>query len=116
MQIKNYTPHAVTVFDEDGDPLVTYAPSGLARAQQNAVTVGEIDLGNGVVPVKKMTFGAVEGLPEMADDDEYFIVSSITAQATKATNHPLADRLLVVADPVRNADGNIVGCRSFSRV
>lgn len=114
MKIKNYTPHAVTIFDEDGDPLVTFAPVGLARAKQNAVTVGEIDLGNGVVPVKKMTFGAVEGLPETCDYDERFIVSAITAQAAKETHHPIADKLLVVADPVRNSDGQIIGCRSFS--
>lgn len=114
MKIKNYTPHAVTIFDEDGDPIVTFAPVGLARAKQNAVTVGEIDLGNGVVPVKKMTFGAVEGLPETCDYDERFIVSAITAQAAKETHHPTADKLLVVADPVRNSDGQIIGCRSFS--
>ena len=114
MKIKNLTPHAVTVFDDDGDPLVTFMPAGLVRAKQNAVTVGEIDLGNGVVPVKKMTFGAVEGLPETCDDDERFIVSAITAQAAKETHHPIADKLLVVADPVRNADGQIIGCRSFS--
>ena len=114
MKIKNLTPHAVTVFDDDGDPLVTFMPAGLARAKQNAVTVGDINLGNGVVPVKKMTYGAVEGLPETCADDERFIVSAITAQAAKETHHPIADKLLVVADPVRNADGQIVGCRSFS--
>lgn len=114
MKIKNYTPHAVTIFDEDGDPLVTFAPVGLARAKQNAVTVGEIDLLTGSVPVKKMTFGAVEGLPETCDYDERFIVSAITAQAAKETHHPIADKLLVVADPVRNSDGQIIGCRSFS--
>ena len=114
MKIHNYTPHAVTLFDEDGDPLVTFAPVGLSRAKQNAVTVCEIDLGNGVAPVKKMTFGAVEGLPETCANDERFIVSAITAQAAKETRHPIADKLLVVADPVRNADGQIIGCRSFS--
>ena len=114
MKIRNYTPHAVTVLDEDGDPLVTFAPAGLARAKQTAITVGEIDLLTGSVPVKKMTFGAVEGLPETAADDEYFIVSAITAQAAMETNHPLKNQLLVVADPVRNGDGQIVGCKSFS--
>lgn len=114
MKILNFTPHAVTVFDEDGDPLVTFAPVGLARAKQTAVTVGKIDLLTGSVPVKKMTFGAVEGLPETAADDEYFIVSAITAQAAEATNHPLRARLLVVADPVRNGDGQIIGCKAFS--
>lgn len=114
VKIFNYTPHAVTVFDYDGNDLFTYAPSGLARATQTAETVDYIDVGTGLVPVKKMTFGAVEGLPEIAEPDTYFIVSAITAQAAKATNHPLRDRLLVVADPVRNEDGQIIGCRSFS--
>ena len=114
MEIRNFTPHAVTVFDEDGDPLVILPSVGLARAKQTAITVGEVDLLTGSVPVKKMTFGAVEGLPETAADDEYFIVSAITAQAAMETNHPLRSRLLVVADPVRNGDGQIVGCKSFS--
>lgn len=113
MKIKNFTPHSVTVFD-GCDPLVTYAPSGLARATQTAETVAEMFVETGYVPLKRMAFGAVEGLPETADQDTYYIVSAITAQAAKATNHPLRDRLLVVADPVRNADGQIVGCRSFS--
>lgn len=113
MKILNYTPHAVTVFD-GCDPLVTYAPSGLARATQTAETVAELFVDTGFVPVKKMSFGAVEGLPESAEPDTYFIVSAITAQAAKATNHPLHDRLLVVADPVRNESGQIIGCRSFS--
>ena len=114
MKIHNYTPHAVTLFDEDGDPLVTFAPVGLARAKQTSETVAELFVDTGFVPVKKMSFGEVEGLPELADPDTYFIVSAITAQAAKETHHPIADKLLVVADPVRNADGQIIGCRSFS--
>ena len=114
MEIRNFTPHAVTVFDEDGDPLVILPSVGLARAKQTAITVGEVDLLTGSVPVKKMTFGAVEGLPETAADDEYFIVSAITAQAAMETNHPLKNQLLVVADPVRNDDGQIIGCKAFS--
>lgn len=111
--IYNYTPHAVTVFTDDGKQ-TTFEPVGLARAKQTAITVGEVDLLTGSVPVKKMTFGAVEGLPETAADDEYFIVSAITAQAAMETDHPLKNQLLVVADPVRNSDGQIIGCRSFS--
>lgn len=107
--IYNYTPHAVTVFTDDGEQ-TTFAPVGLARAKQTAITVGEI---NGI-PVKKMAFGAVEGLPQTAADDEYFIVSAITAQAAMETDHPLKNQLLVVADPVRNGDGQIIGCKAFS--
>jgi hypothetical protein len=113
VKLLNYTPHTVTVFD-GYDPLVTYAPVGLAWATQTSETVAELFVDTGYVPVKHMAFGTVEGLPESAEQDTYFIVSAITAQAAKVTNHPLRDRLLVVADPVRNTDGQIVGCRSFS--
>ena len=109
MKIYNYTPHAVTVFTDDGEQ-TTFAPVGLARSSQAAVIVGEI---NGI-PVKKMTFGAVEGLPETAADDEYFIVSAITARAAVETSHPLKDRLIMVADAVRDESGRIVGCKSFA--
>ena len=63
-----------------------------------------------------MEFFDVVGLPESAEEDEYFIVSSITAQACRAVNHPLADKLLVPSDPVRNEKGQIVGCKSFSLI
>ena len=42
MKIHNFTPHVVAVFDEDGDPLVTFAPAGLARSKQTVITVGEL--------------------------------------------------------------------------
>ena len=109
--IYNYTPHAVTVFTDDGKQ-TTFASVGLARASQTALTVGEI---NGI-PVKQMAFGAVEGLPEAetVTGDDYFIVSAITAQAAVVTNHPLKDRLITVADAVRDESGRIVGCKAFA--
>ena len=112
--MKNYTPHAVTVFDGDNDPLATFQSVGLARAEQYEQILGEIEVEPESVPLKKMVFGGVVGLPEVANPDEYFIVSSLAAQAARAVNHPLADRLLVPSDPVRNENGQIVGCRSFS--
>lgn len=110
----NYTPHSITVFSSDGKVLKTFNPVGFARAEQKSVIVDEIQIGDKTVPVKKMFFGSVEGLPETAEEYDKFIVSSIAAQAAMETNHPLKNQLLVVADPVRNEDGQIVGCRSFS--
>ena len=105
----NLTPHAVNLYDGESIK-ATFQPEGLARATCNKSQVALLD----GIPVYTMSFGQVEGLPENAPSDTYFIVSAITAQAAKATNHPLSDRLLVVADPVRNEQGQIVGCRSFS--
>ncbi len=112
--VYNYTPHKINLFAEDGRILKVFEPEGVARAEQKAIIVDEIQFGNDVVPVKKMVFGSVEGLPETAGEYDKFIVSSITAQAAMETNHPLKNQLLVVADPVRNEDGQIIGCKSFS--
>lgn len=114
MKIHNFTPHVVTVFDDDNNQLAEYQPCGLARAQQLEIVVGEIGIKPEFVPLKRMVFGGVEGLPETAERDEYFIVSSIAAQAARAMNHPFADKLLVPSDPVRDGLGQVVGCRSFS--
>ena len=105
----NLTPHAVNLYDGESVK-ATFQPEGLARATCNKSQVALLN----DTPVFKMEYGQVEGLPENAESDTYFIVSAITAQAAKATSHPLSDRLLVVADPVRNDEGQIVGCRSFS--
>ena len=109
LKFVNLTPHAVNLYDGESIK-ATFQPEGLARATCNKSLVSTLDS----FPVYKMTYGNVEGLPENAPDDTYFIVSAITAQAAKATAHPLSDKLLVVADPVRNGEGQIVGCRSFS--
>ena len=114
MKLKNYTPHAVTVFDEDNDPIATFFPVGLVRAEQKEHIVGKIDVEPESVPLKWMAFFDVVGLPESAEEDEYFIVSSLAAQAARSVNHPLADKLLVPSDPVRNENGQIIGCKSFS--
>ena len=114
MKLKNYTPHAITIFDKDNDPLATYQSVGLARAEQVEQILGEIEVEPESVPLKKMVFGGVVGLPEVANPDEYYIVSSLAAQAARSVNHNLADRLLVPSDPVRNEFGQIIGCKSFS--
>lgn len=116
MKILNYTPHAVTVFDGH-DPVATFAPVGLARVQSESVTLSELDFGGPeTIPLKKVVFGEIEGLPEEIGADDYFIVSAITAQAAVKNGYKYADRLLVVNEAVRNADGQIIGCRSFARV
>lgn len=114
MVFHNLTPHKINLLDKEGGLICVFEPEGLARAEQRSLTVNWIEIGDKTVPVKKMMFGEVEGLPQTAADDEYFIVSSITAQAAVATKHPLLGRMLVVADPVRNEDGQIVGCKAFS--
>ncbi len=107
--IRNFTPHAVTIFDADGiTPVATFPSGGVVRAQQTAQTVGSV---NGI-EVVQMQFGDVEGLPD-PQSDVYLIVSLTAANAAKAHGRT-TDDLLITADPVRNENGQIIGCKKFS--
>ena len=110
MKILNFTPHAVTI--KTASSTNTYNSVGVARADTRSQVVGYID----DLAIVKKTFGAVYGLPESVPNDTILIVSSLTAQAAKAENHPLADRLYIVNDTVRDENGRIVACTSLAQV
>lgn len=110
MKILNFTPHAVTI--KTASSTTTYNSVGVARADTRLQVVGYVD----DLPIVKKTFGAVYGLPESVENDTILIVSSVTVQAAKAENHPLADRLYIVNDTVRDENGRIVACTSLAQV
>lgn len=134
MKIVNLTPHPVIIVREDDDgPEVgsvgfgpaaaeirysvveTIAPSGVvARARQIDEAAGEIDINGVSVPLVTSTYGDPTDLPE-PEEDTYYAVSILTAQAAKAAGRVTSD-LLVTADPVRDEAGKIVGCRKFAVV
>lgn len=94
-----------------------YPSAGEARAearreQRDHVYVADDSGGPVFVPVNRVRFGDVDGLPEPTIGAAY-IVSRITAEAARAQGRPTAD-LLIPDDVVRGADGQPVGCRSFS--
>ena len=60
------------------------------------------------IPITKTVFGEVEGLPEYSKG-RYYIVSSLVAQA--CPNRP---DLLIVNETIRDKEGKIIGCQSFS--
>lgn len=110
MQILNFTPHAVTI--KTASATTTLPSVGVARADTRTEVVGYIDN----LPIVKKTFGNVYGLPESVPDDTILMVSSLTAQAAKAQAHPLADRLYIVNDTVRDENGRIIACTSLAQV
>jgi hypothetical protein len=100
----NLTPHAVTVAG------LTIPPSGtVARCREVSESRGTIEVDGTLVPLVAKWFGEVENLPEPKDDTIY-IASALTAQAAWA-----AGRRDVVCpgDPVRDAEGRIVGAASL---
>ena len=132
MKIVNLTPHPVVVLrdDENGNVVgstgvgtaakegkftlvATLAPAGtVARAVQQDKSAGQVEIVGTQVPVIRSTFSAPTDLPE-AEAGTCFVVSVITAQAAKASGRA-TDDLLITADPVRDVNGKIVGCRKFA--
>lgn len=108
--IKNLTPHCVTVVDSNNNIVAEYPSEGIARAIQSAEHVGELE----GIELVRMTFGHTENLPA-PQADVYLIVSVVTANAAKAEGRS-TDDLLITADPARDENGRIIGCRKFALV
>jgi hypothetical protein len=107
-KLVNLTPHAIVLMV--GDVNITIPPSGIVarcastRARVDTLTVNEVQ-----IPVNQIGFGEVQGLPA-PQDDVFFVVSSLVANAAKGRSD-----LLTVDDAVRDAGGNIIGCRALAR-
>lgn len=108
--IRNLTPHTVSIIGSDGAVKAAFPSEGSARADQIATKIGEL---NGIELVS-MKFGATEDLPAPVDGT-YYIVSVITANAAKEEGRATSD-LLITADPVRDDSGRIIGCKRFAIV
>ena len=103
-EIRNLTPHKVSVFDQDGNTVAVFEPVGLARCAQYTQVIAKV---NGI-NITTSVFGEVEGLPE-EQPGVYYIVSRLCLSAC-----PDRHDLLVPNELVRDDDGNIIGCQSFS--
>lgn len=108
--IINLTPHTINICAEDGTIVKSFESQGIARAKQTAEHIGEID----GVELVSMKFGEPEDLPEFKEET-YYVVSIITANAAKAVGRRVDD-LLITADPIRDADGQIIGCKRLALV
>lgn len=108
--IRNLTPHTITVIGVDGDALATFPSEGVARAKQSIVQVGTIC----GLPIVRTEFGDPVDLPEY-QEGTYLIVSLVTVNAAKQVGRR-TDDLLVSCDPVRDPEGRIIGCRSLAVV
>jgi hypothetical protein len=105
MTVKNLTPHAIVVSRPDGD--VTFPPEPIsARVTQQSVPVGHTDDG---IPLYETRYGETTGLPDPTPGTVY-VVSALVAAA-----NPSRRDLFCPHDLVRDASGNVVGCRSLSR-
>lgn len=104
-RVVNCTTHPVTIV-ENGVVLRSIPTSGdVARLSVSMEPAGVV-LG---IPITRTVFGEPVGLPEPKLGTCY-IVSQLVKNAL-----PERDDLVVPAEVVRDADGNIIGCKSLGR-
>lgn len=103
--IVNLTPHTINFVFEEENRILKITPSGqvarVSSTQQDAGNIG------GIFKVSRTTFGEVVDLPEPNGRD-FFIVSALVRTA-------VANRTDVASpgDLVRDAEGNVIGCKNF---
>lgn len=103
-------PHALNVYDLEGENVVATIPSsGMVRVAETVRTVSDEE---GEVPLVEIVRDPtkLEGLPE-EKDGHVVIVSDITYQAAL----PLGRKDLLRAGPaVRDESGRIIGCKGLA--
>lgn len=110
-QLVNLTPHTINLVTEDGLPLLSLESQGIARVAAATEVVGNIQVGEVVVPQTHTTFGEVEGLPDQTPGVGYIvsgmIVSALAQQGIRRTD------LFTPGIQVRDDQGRVIGCRSL---
>lgn len=105
MEIRNLTPHAVHVYDDDGSLAHSFHPSGVVAKIGTAE--GQIHRAAGI-PFYSVTYTAPEGLPNQ-EDNVLLLVSGMLRQALPGRKDLVSPGLLM-----RNPeDGQPFGCRGL---
>jgi len=114
IKLVNLTPHEVVILNDQNDILLRVPPSGMiARVDATEELVAEI---NGI-PVYKVSYGNIQGLPE-PEPNTVFIVSTLILAALKEKGIDRKDVVAPNTNPskhgaVRDSKGQIIGVRSF---
>lgn len=107
-EIVNLTPHNLSVLDDSDHPLITFARTSQVARVREVSTPGPVLLvGETAVPLLQVRYAEeIIGLPGRTDG-VFHLVSRVTAAASDR------DDLLFPHDEVRNAEGQIIGCRAL---
>ena len=108
MQFVNLIPHAINIFNEQGDPITTIEPSGtvarLTAEREHIDTVAD-------VPLYVTRYGDVQDLPAIDPDVAImYIVSGLVRSAL-----PERRDLWQPGELLRNAQGQPIGCVGLSQ-
>ena len=100
----NLTPHVISGSNW------SITPSGvIARVSSTTKVVEKQLIGDNVVDIVETSFGEVENLPE-EQPGVYLVVSALVRLAAKNRHD-----LLSPGEQVRNAAGQVVGCKNLTR-
>lgn len=120
---RNYTPHAINLYNPEGDALVMQIPkTGMViRASRNSVVDRKVTIDGNEFEVRKVRFGEpvlVNTLDNNAEvplppvqEGVVMVVSAIAGAALKEAGRT---DFLLVDGTVRNDDGQIIGVTGFS--
>lgn len=101
--IVNLTPHTITILFSNETWFLE--PSGtVARCKMVCEPAGHHD----GIPLTSVSYGTVEGLPEPAEGVLY-VVSALVKAAVPGRNDVASP-----GDLVRDASGNVIGCRGLN--
>ena len=120
---RNYTPHAINLYDIEGETLLKQIPKTgmIIRASRNSVVDRKVTIDGNEFEVRKVRFGEpvlVNTLDNIAEvplppvqEGVVLIVSAIAGAALKEAGRT---DFLLVDGTVRNDDGQIIGVTGFS--
>lgn len=128
-ELINLTPHPIRVYDPSTPDTVADVTDGLIATISPSGSVARLAESDGgptdhlpfetytdgatSIPVKRVVFTTVHGLPAPRDD-VYLLVPLLTAIAVQA-EAPGRQDLLVPYAQVRNSEGTVVGCRVLAQ-
>lgn len=103
--IVNKTPHTVYVYDDNTILLAEYQPDSVpVRIKADVQRIGDL----AGIPLTSTVYGDLEGLPD-EQSGVYYIVSGLVKAAC-----PERKDLLVPSEQLRDEQGRVIGCKSFS--
>jgi hypothetical protein len=110
LKIINLTPHDVVFYSADGTTTTFPKSENPARVAVKRILSHDVVADEGIFPVYKSMFGAIENLPTTGKD--HYIVSRVVAESAKDLRW--LGTLLIPDDTVRDCEGKIIGCRAFA--
>lgn len=114
MKLLNMTPHAIhVVADNSPDAQVVTIPASGDVVRVFTQKIKSADVAG--LPIFTVTYGDIEGIPQVLDDDTYYVVSSMVLAALSAQGDSRKWSFLAPGDPVRDAEGVVIGCVGFKQ-